>query len=694
MSSTIAALLILLAAIPLAALQLQSGWTKAYLQTNNTSLAQTIATDAGGVFVWQYTTPVRALVYVPSLPALQTRAASSGITVTSFDDTETVSIAGLSFDPRAGIPSSVPSAERIRSYPSGKKGLYLVQYAGPRDSAWTARLALLGGLSTATTGRLDIVAATPEEAVAIALEPYVQFVDFYHAFYKGVAVVDPDLYYTVRVEVVRALGAAESLLDIDRVAVAGGGLGASPFVSYCIRGSEIRRARTSRLVRAVVVQPSSVDLYGLVPQQARGGAFIVLSGAGFDTTLTVMFGAIASPRVERIDADRIRVEVPPGLPAGPIDITVINAIGWRQVVPLGRASTFSIEATDGRRTLAKGDVLMLASGSYLRWMTAAGVSRMRFLGNGPWLAISRQGFVDSLAPVGTASGRYNVALDAAGRPPSAFDGARDVVFAADGTAYAALLDRVVKISRDGVVVNTAPLLEIASIDLAADQCTLVYAQTSLFTSDKLVGQFDVCRWSELPPLLRNNRDVYSVRIAPDKTILAGTIDGVTRLQPTGGVLALIRTPSRHLAISADGSFLWAAADATLARVDLATNAVFDEDPITIYGDARIDALHVYGEWTAARGNATYADDPVITSVDGILGSAGANVVVRGRGFVEGASVTLNGVAIAGVSVVDGSTLRFTMPSGSFANPTLVVTNPAGPSTSFSVRVGRRRSVGH
>ncbi|HWW61900.1 MAG TPA: IPT/TIG domain-containing protein, partial [Thermoanaerobaculia bacterium] len=308
----------------------------------------------------------------------------------------------------------------------------------------------------------------------------------------------------------------------------------------------------------------------------------------------------------------------------------------------------------------------------------------------PGLTITRQGFVDNLAPAGGTSARYNVALNVVGRPPLVFDGTRDVVFAADGTAYAATVDRLLKISRDGVVVNSAPLVELASIDLAADQCTLVYAQQSLFTNDKLVGQFDVCRWSELPLLFRNNRDVYSVRIAPDKTILAGTIDGVTRLQPGGGVLALIPTPSRHLALSPDGTFLWAAGDATITRVDLAANAVFVEAPITIYGDTRIDALHVYGEWTAARGAATYADDPAITSVDGLLGAAGATVIVHGRGFVEGASVTLNGTAVV-AAVVNTTTLRFTMPPGSFTNPTLIVTNPAGPSATFSVRVGKRRA---
>ena len=80
--------------------------------------------------------------------------------------------------------------------------------------------------------------------------------------------------------------------------------------------------------------------------------------------------------------------------------------------------------------------------------------------------------------------------------------------------------------------------------------------------------------------------------------------------------------------------------------------------------------------------------PTIASFTPTTGAAGSTVTVTGTNFTGATAVTLNGVAIAGFTVVNGTTITFTVPATATSGP-IVVTTPGGTatsSTSFTVPV--------
>ncbi|MDO7873517.1 IPT/TIG domain-containing protein, partial [Hymenobacter sp. ASUV-10] len=77
---------------------------------------------------------------------------------------------------------------------------------------------------------------------------------------------------------------------------------------------------------------------------------------------------------------------------------------------------------------------------------------------------------------------------------------------------------------------------------------------------------------------------------------------------------------------------------------------------------------------------TVAPLPTISSFSPASGPAGQTVTVTGTNFTGATSVTLNGAAITGFTIVNGTTITFTVPAGS-STGVIRVTTPGGTATS-------------
>ncbi len=98
-------------------------------------------------------------------------------------------------------------------------------------------------------------------------------------------------------------------------------------------------------------------------------------------------------------------------------------------------------------------------------------------------------------------------------------------------------------------------------------------------------------------------------------------------------------------------------------------------PSTVWGT--LDSLQVYA--FAVRAAALRASAPTITSIspDGGLTTGGTQVVIRGSGFLNGATVTFGGVGATGVTVLNGATVTAITPPHAAGRVDVRLANPDG-----------------
>ena len=282
--------------------------------------------------------------------------------------------------------------------------------------------------------------------------------------------------------------------------------------------------------------------------------------------------------------------------------------------------------------------------------------------------------------------RHDVELLPTGPAPSILYDVQAMTMARDGTSFLVSRTELRRHAPGGQLMDTwtaTPRFnQINNVDLNTDQCTLVMG-----TSEGLL-LFDGCRMNVLATLRPGAW--RGARFLPDGTILASsdTDWAVYRLSSTGQVIAKVLSTRAAIALAPDASFAWLAEGKRFYRMDLRTNEVKLAFTTPVTREESVGALAVYGEWTAARGEGTYANPIEIESVTGFDARPGQQVTIHGRWFIRGAQVTIGGIWIPAPNVGE-SRITFTMPEGTKSDRQVVITNPNGATGRYEVPRKRR-----
>jgi hypothetical protein len=622
-------LLLLIALLPhraIALLQLHPGWTKlmVWMSTsgNNRAILDQAVSDAGGEVLWRY--EAATLVYVPesNRTTVTARMPGTGMYYNVIDDH--IHLPGLTVDPMVGLPPGLP---RITPYPAGQPGMYIVQFIGPTPNEWRDEVVKAGGSFPGGGFRENTaaVAATPEQMAIIAASPHVQFVDFMHPFEKGAdglfEGLEAERRYDVHVYVANAgpatdaaLASIQSMSEVMRTETWTTGL-----YSLRIRGRDIRRLPEMPLVVSVIIEGASrPETFAVVPRDGAAGAKITISGEYFEQGAGVLFGDKPSPHVEVLGTDRIRAEVPAGLPAVPLDLLIQLPGNRNQIFPAGGTTSFRAAPVTSHAMMAPGDILTAdtlpnlyfegARGGQLRWLDTDGTLFMAasddLIGNTPFtLFIDPSGVI--VIPTYSKVLAFNANGDLAGAGPAWASGAMSVTFDRAGNVIVFKSNQLTRYSRSGAVLNSAAIAGAErpnAADLDTDQCTL------LFTQGTAVKALDVCTNQPLPALFSRAASLGALRILPDRTLLITDSQGVYNVTRSGEQIASLALPG----IGGFGGGIGIAPDMSRAAVttggavryfDLATRTFSTslDEPNGMTG-----TLAVYGGWWAARGTETYS----------------------------------------------------------------------------------------
>lgn len=675
----LAAVVSLAAADPAAAtLRIRDGWMKAYVNTASTDHLTLLMAASGSELIWAYTNEGKALVYTPSLPTLAARANDMSLTATAANDIPaTVVLQGRTLD-------AIPAEDDFRFYDSTDPGLYLLRFAGKIDPQWEKTLQGLGVIlaQRADGKNAGVFIATPQNIARANAFDWVEVRDFFHPRWKrsGVAVVE-DRYYAAEFAVApNAPDASRIARDLERPAVAQGDDG------DCYRGEDVVAIWSHPLVLTVEVGRSKVEIFGVYPPQATRGEPITIWTSGDVDEVRVGPTAASFTKLEN---GEIRVTVPFGLVDGPNDLVVRRSDGWRQVLQAGNGRGFRIGPRN-EVTFARGDLLLStnvpktnASAEPGRpfWYTQAGELR-RERNETLWtLFFGPEGFLHGFGD--EESYRFDARLDPATTGVDYLAEARAVTIARDGTAFVSIGDELHRYSASGEKQDEAQLPKILSLDLFADQCTLAVA------TDASLVLYDGCAMRSVRSLRSGKH--FVARILPDDSILAGDAKGsLIRVDRNGKELAKLPVTVRAMAIEPDARFAWVVIDGKVQQYDFITREL--SAPVELLGMIDpIQSLTVYGEWTAARGAASYDEPMAIERVTNFDAVAGATVTVTGHGWLPSATITIGGIPVTNATI-GTTTITFPKPAGTLTTRELVVKNPNGQRAVFSLPRGKRRAA--
>jgi len=222
-------------------------------------------------------------------------------------------------------------------------------------------------------------------------------------------------------------------------------------------------------------------------------------------------------------------------------------------------------------------------------------------------------------------------LNGDGSPGDRFGGdfrsVSDLVGDASGNVYVADYrgygqGEVIKHDRDGNILDRYSLDVSSSMDLASDQCTLVYPRLNIRGYGDVViewfsiEQYDLCSHSELPGFTEQiyPTDVMRLRILPDGGLLILNGHRVERRSPAGTLVwTLTNDDLEPFVLMLDptaGSFWVATYSAALLRYDTADGALL-AGPLPIGAGLGARAATVIGGWRAGRRNVQPREGPHI-----------------------------------------------------------------------------------
>ena len=208
-------------------------------------------------------------------------------------------------------------------------------------------------------------------------------------------------------------------------------------------------------------------------------------------------------------------------------------------------------------------------------------------------------------------------FDRTGNPAGMWNAAASTLtFDSSGNAYTGIGNRLIKLSPNGEVIREFFVAfeavggGVASVDLAADQCTIFYT-----SQGKRAFRYDVCNAVQLPDLnpALPGSIARTLRLLPDGEVLIADGEAVYRLSSSGAITRTYDVPGPNgwdgLALDIDGRSFWAASVNRAMKFDLATGAVVASFTTSDYA---IWAMAVVGEPRAATAAQAAAPIPTLS----------------------------------------------------------------------------------
>jgi hypothetical protein len=405
-----------------------------------------------------------------------------------------------------------------------------------------------------------------------------------------------------------------------------------------------------------------------------GGTVVTLTGANFDPTAAVRFGAatLSGAAVTRVDATTLRVAAPPA-PKGLVDVAVVNADGqsstiagaFRYLAPPALASIAPAQGTTLGGTAVRLDGADLAEGATVAFGGVPATGIVVAADGLSLTAVTPASAVDGPVDVRVSNPDGQAATLAAAyryvRPPAVTAMAPDWSSTLGGQAV--VLDgsdfgpgAVVVLREGGAEVATlAGTVAPARITFATPARPAGPVTVAVRNPDGQESQPRTLTYYP-PPALVSAAPPSGSTTVPVRVTLSGA-----DLRP-GATVTFGGVAGTEVVVSAGGASLSVLAPALPAEGPVAvvvTNPAPDFQAATLAGFA-------------------YLAPPIVTAMAPVSGptAGGTEVALDGSGFRPGATVLVGGVA-ATVGALEPARLVFTTPARTRGPKPVVVRNPDG-----------------
>jgi len=363
-------------------------------------------------------------------------------------------------------------------------------------------------------------------------------------------------------------------------------------------------------------------------------------------------------------------------------------------------ASFGVAPVQGAATFAIGDVFVAIGSSSVQWRQPNGTlvttltdatgsaftTGMAFDSSGNlYVTDFAAANVSKFDNTGTLLGTFG----------SGYSTPESILFDAAGNAYVGDLGAgILKFDSSGALIHDFTIGRVDWIDLAADQCTMLYT-----VEGGAIHRYDVCADTALSDFTTNGGD-FALRILGDGTVLVADDAQIDHFDAGGNLIGSYDAPTEDswfaLNLDPDGVSFWSADFGTsdVYRFNIATGAVISSfntgtSQQTVFG------LSVFGEITASQTNSavSYTGPPSVQYSDSLTLSGhlqtspgGLPIAGENLGFVLGTDIKSAGPtnALGNASTAPYQELQkpgsATSVTVSFAGDT--TTNPKlGPSSS-------------
>ena len=439
------------------------------------------------------------------------------------------------------------------------------------------------------------------------------------------------------------------------------------------------------------------------PTGGVAGTVVVLTGDNFTGATQVTFNGTVAPVFTVNSATQLTVTVPVGATTGPIAVTAIGGVGSSAtsflVPPANDLCANALALTCGTTVTgttvgatAAGD----PTGNCSTSVDAGGVF-YRIAGTGASITLSTcsssTNFDTKLFVYSGTCGSYTCVA-----------GNDDATGCSNAVASSVTFNSVVGTTY--LVFVSGYLTETGTFRLSTTCATPPPAPTisSLAPTSGPVASGVVITGTNFTGVTRVafNGTVATYTVVDAQTIAATVPNGATTGNvvvttaggPSNGVLFTITTPVPTITrIAPPSGAVGSTVTLTGTGFGGATSVTFNGTAATTFNVTSATSMTAVVPNGATTGNVVVTtgggasngfsftvlpNAPAVTSLSPVSGPVGTSITVTGSNFTGATALTLNGIAVSGYTVVNATTITFTVPAGATSGD-VVVTTAGGPS---------------